>query len=109
MFTRGADFKMSASVREEMCCVLEHSKTSSVIFVQRQFWTKFAKGAPHPHNITRWAKTVFLSSVLQLLVTTNVRSSPILGTLMIEAIGSPKTLVSYKSHTAAHPRGRHTS
>jgi hypothetical protein len=36
---------------------------------------------------------VFLRSVLQLLVTANVLGSPILGTLMMEAVGSSETSV----------------
>jgi hypothetical protein len=36
---------------------------------------------------------VFLRSVLRLLVTANVPSSPILATLMIEAVGSSETSV----------------
>jgi transposase len=56
MLTRSADFKMAVSLREKSYCVLEHAKTSSVTIVQRHFQTKFAKEAPHRHNITRWVK-----------------------------------------------------
>jgi transposase len=56
MLTRGADFNMAASIKEKVHCVLEHAKTSSVTVVQRHFRTKFAKEAPHCHNIKRWVK-----------------------------------------------------
>jgi transposase len=56
MLTRSADFKLAASMREKSYCALEHAKTSSVTVVQRHFRTKFAKEAPHRHNITRWVK-----------------------------------------------------
>jgi hypothetical protein len=56
MLTRSADFKMAASMREESYCVPEHAKSSSVTVVQRHYRTKFAKVAPHRHNITRWVK-----------------------------------------------------
>jgi hypothetical protein len=56
MLAIGADFEMAASMREKIYCVLEHLKTSSVIVVQRHFRTKFAKEAPHHHNITRCVK-----------------------------------------------------
>jgi hypothetical protein len=56
MLTRGADFKMAASVKEKVYCVLEHAKTSSVTVVQRHFRTKFAKEAPYRHNIRRLVK-----------------------------------------------------
>jgi hypothetical protein len=42
---------------------------------------------------TKWAHFVFLRSVRRLLVTTNVPSSPILVTLMKEALSSSETLV----------------
>jgi hypothetical protein len=45
MLTRGPDFKMAASIREKMYCVLEHAKTSSLTVVQRHIRTKFAKEA----------------------------------------------------------------
>jgi transposase len=47
---------MAESMKEKVYCVLEHAKTSSVTIVQRHFWTKFAKEAPHRHNIKRWVK-----------------------------------------------------
>jgi hypothetical protein len=56
MLTRGADFKMAASMKEKVYRVLEHAKTSSVTIVQRHFWTKFAKEAPYRHNIRRLVK-----------------------------------------------------
>jgi hypothetical protein len=34
MPTRGADFKMAASMKEKVYCVLEHAKTSSVTVVR---------------------------------------------------------------------------
>jgi hypothetical protein len=38
-----------------------------------------------------------------------VPSSPILFTRIMEAIRSPQKVGSYKSHTASHPRGQHSS
>jgi hypothetical protein len=64
MLTRSADFKMVASVREKRYCVLKHAKTSSVTVVQRNFRTRFAKKAPHRHNITRWVKQFEATSCL---------------------------------------------
>jgi hypothetical protein len=43
---------------------------------------------------------VFLRSVLRLLVTASVPSSPILATLMKEALSSSETSFFYKSHMA---------
>jgi hypothetical protein len=49
-------------------------------------------------------------SVLRSLITVNVVSnSPILVTLMMEAIRSSETLVLTKSHTVSHSRRRHSS
>jgi hypothetical protein len=52
---------------------------------------------------------VFLHSMVRLLVTADVPSSGILVTLMMEAIGSSETSVLKESHTASHPRRRHSS
>jgi hypothetical protein len=49
---------MAASMKEKVYCVLEHAKTSSVTVVQRHFQTKFAKEAPHRHNI-KWGVKQF--------------------------------------------------
>jgi hypothetical protein len=50
-------------------------------------------------RLTNVAKN-FLRSLRWLLVTANVRSSPILVILIMEALGSSETFGSYKSHTA---------
>jgi hypothetical protein len=61
-----------------------------------------------PSGMSR--RVAFLRSVLQLLVTANVLGSPILVTPLMEAIcSSLRNICSYKSHTASHPRRRHSS
>jgi hypothetical protein len=51
-----------------------------------------------------------LRSALRLLVTANVvPRSPILFTLMMEALRSPETSVLNESHAASHSRRRHSS
>jgi hypothetical protein len=60
------------------------------------------------HAAKKYYDIVFLRCVFRLIVTANVvPSSPILANLMVEALCSSDG--SYKSHTAGHPRRRHSS
>ncbi|GBM90650.1 hypothetical protein AVEN_213568-1 [Araneus ventricosus] len=47
---------MATSTQEKAYCVLEYSKTSSLIVVMILFQAQFGKEPPHRHNVIRWTK-----------------------------------------------------